>query len=78
MTREDFKLKGKGDVNVAFYNKAIDVAFNYFESRTCESCKHYTTSHEIFANACHLLSMSSQGQPIPDNFSCNKWEAQDV
>ena len=70
MKRDDFKFKDKSDMNAVFYDKAIDVAFNYFEARTCESCKYLGDIEK-----CPLENYDFY--PEGNGVSCNKWESKD-
>jgi hypothetical protein len=43
MNREEAKFKRVGDFNIVYtaVNLRIDEIYDYFESRTCESCRHF-------------------------------------
>ena len=77
MNRDDFKFDKAGDMAAHMYNKAIDVAFNYFESQRCENCKH------IYQGECKVIDNWDDYNDSPANwsppldFSCNKWSKQD-
>ena len=66
MTRDDFKFK-KIDIETHFYNKGIDAAFNYFESRTCESCSIPNRN-----GYCRIIGTNTM-----EDFVCNKWSGKD-
>ena len=81
MTRDEFKFDVVDGVDAAFYNKAIDVAFNYFESRVCKNCS-YSKKVEQAYSLSTLTCMFGYGDKneygtiftSPD-FGCNKFES---
>ena len=76
MKRDDFKFKDKSDMNAVFYDKAIDVAFNYFESRTCKSClEGYNLP--LRGVICSNGVRQYQDKNNDIDFYCNKWTAKD-
>ena len=68
MTRKDAKDRAwNKDYKYPIFNtNIIDEIYDYFESRTCESCKLY---REV---DCPVHSRDAD-----DSFYCNKWEAKD-
>lgn len=72
--REAFKSKDICDANSHLYNKAIDIAFNYFEEKTCENC-------ELFEGSVHLINMIKKDGNclclyinVRKTFGCNQFE----
>ena len=75
MNRDEFKFDVKKmsnhDESAKFYNKAIDVAFDYFESRTCSNCKYSEFGTDADSNIifCSILEVY-----VRKSFGCNKFE----
>ena len=76
MTRDEAKDYNYSlDVDGYYYEdveKVIDNIFDYFENRTCGSCK--------YKNTCILYSIMNKaysGSLVLDKPSCGKWEESD-
>ena len=75
--RQRFKFDNVEDITAHMYNKGIDVAFSYFESRVCSSCKELV--HDDNDEMWCAMGVSSFGEInlVESDFGCNKHESKE-
>ena len=58
-------------------DSVIDVIYDDFENRSCESCKFGMTYHFDDEIECFKIEADTQGIYFSKDFCCNKWESID-
>lgn len=83
MNREKFKFNY--DCGLDIVNNVIDDIFDYFESRTCATCKHYDFEEESMQTCLniHNLQLNDDNPTqeekwyrmmVTPSFGCNEWD----
>ena len=73
---EEFKDYAKDVLFNNQYNSHVDMIFEHFESRTCETCK-FVEPHEQDEHGCEvLMAFSATGAEklIEKGYGCNEWK----
>ena len=78
MTREEQKAYNAENYPASvltWLDEATDRAYDDFESRTCENCKHF--NHTRCGVVTYYVNVAENNPQVDLDFGCNRWNKKD-